>query len=728
MIFKVSDPTFLYHRFEQEQGSWQKTTFLSPEQAKYATMREWQKECFELRDIPHFILKAPSGSGKSKMAIWFAIYDRLAQRKQLITVPQKGIGDGFSNKNGVSIKYNGKDMVFLPNNLCHLTDESRINLLIEFLFDQKLSPINDEIVHDGCLVTTHQAWVLALKKIEAEYGETGIRKAFQNISIYVDECHHCESKGDTGMGKYIAMLLRLNIPTLQIRLITATFFRGDGKSILPPEYGKSFGLYSLPWDEFIKSTGIEEYHFKFVYYDKSPLEDVVHRIAEEPNEYHLIIIPRRGFGYRTNKTLQELITMLQERKIPLEAISDMVTPQNQAKAWKDLCEDGFKYHVVISCQMFNEGKDWPQCNRIYDTAFGSSIVLNYQKPGRGCRSSKGKKDLKVTCYVKRCPEKITEEHLLDYFNDRFNILLTTLTKEELSNPIKIPTLPTGKTGTKRNSIGLCELFYGEPLFLEKLISAYESCNENSKKKDAVAVEAAIRTVCKKYYKMVNGIVTLEDLVAQAMVFILRADRMVKDKDNHQAKKIDMAYLRENGFKNIVKKEPLLGSLVYGTTENVINMIPRYRKALKSKGVNLEHLEKTAIEEFDIAQKNINTQPQKHYIPTNNIPLQSWVSFSGTPTDEKNNPVSLISNIGFILDKTEGAFLVKVYPKNEVSFKKGKIYLDKKLIKDEDKNVWRPWYWRGGSGTMKKFRNPFIPDASISKTVRVNKNQITFLTF
>ena len=660
MNFAVSDPTYLYHKFEQERGTWKETDLIAPEQALYASMREWQKECFELRNIPHLILKAPSGSGKTKMTIWLAIYDRLTfQRKQLILVPQKGIGDGFSDKNGVSVKYNEKNTVFLPNNLCLLEDESRINLLIEFLLDQKLTPINDEVIHDGCLVTTHQAWVLALKRIEAEQGEIGIKKAFQNISVYIDECHHCESKGDTGMGKYIAMLLKLNIPTLQLRLITATFFRGDGKSILPPEYGKSFGLYSLPWDEFIKSTGIEEYHFKFVYFDKSPLYDVVHRIAEEPNEYHLIIIPRRGYGYRTDETLQNLITMLQEQKIPLETISDMVTRQNQAKAWRDLCEDGSKYHVVIACKMFDEGKDWPPCNRIYDTAFGPSVVLNYQKPGRGCRASKGKKDLKVACYVKRCPKEITDEHLLDYFNDRFNILLTTLTKEELSNPIKVPTLPTGKIVTKRNSIGLSELFYGEPLFLEKLISAYEGCNENSEKKDAVTLEAAIRTVCKKYYKMVSGIVTLEDLISQAMVFILRANRMVKDRDNCQAKKIDMAYLRKNGFKNIIKEDPLLGSLVYGTIENVINMIPRYRKALKSKGANSEHFEKTIIEEFSVAQKNIDTQPRINYIPAKDIPLQSWISFNGTPIDEKNNLVPLISNTGFTLSKTENEFLKSI---------------------------------------------------------------------
>lgn len=719
---KLRNPPSLHYGVNLEYGRFKEAKVKLPPGADYITMRAWQEECFEYRKNRYLVVVAPSGSGKSNEIIWIAVDDYLTTgRKQLIVVPQKGISDGFSKKkgkSGVSILYNGTKRIFNPENLCYLTlEESRLEALIDFLNDPA-APIQDDlIISDGCCVTTHQAWVRALNAIYLRDGERGIKKAFQNISIYVDECHHCDSEGWTGMGRYLTMLLHMDIPTLQIRLITATMFRNYGKRIIPKEFDQYFARYTLPFSDYVASTGIKEFYYDFIYYNGNPLDDIVHRISEEPEERHLIILPRTGHGFREFGTLQKLKDMLAQKGF--ENILDLVTTSNQDKAWRDLCDNPDKYHIVIACKMFDEGKDWPPCNRLYDAGFGVSPVLNYQKPGRTFRIYKGKTVVKIFCYVKQCNWELSDTKLFDFFNDRFNILLTFMLREDMSDPIRIPTLPNkmfiGTDKAPRHT-SLHDLFAGTLFFID-LNVAYEAC----KVKDAVSIRAAAMSVCKKYHNdSIVDEIALDDFIDAAILLLLRANRVYKEGDRERVKGLDLSYLRKEGLANIIEKEPLLGSLVYGTEENILELFPEYIRKLKACSRDIKEIQGRAeIEKHTLESSVRETSPRQTVLPVDDLPVRTWVVLPTPAVDRDGQPLLLKTNIGVVVGANGRDISVNVYPDREIKVIKGRVFLDRRYVWDKDRGAWKRWGWRGTVG-MKKVRSPYIKDESISKTIDMDK--------
>lgn len=740
--------------YKMEPGIWSEAPLTHlPTQSKYVEMLEWQKRCFgKLKDKSSLIVIAPCGSGKSKMVDWFVVDDRLTtRRKQLIVVPQKGTSDGYSrtkdkagkNKKGVSLKYKGKDILFDPHNLCyHDLKDSRIRILIDFLLKPSTDiPLDSykDIMSQGCVVTTHQAFVKALNKIYEDHGEDGIKKAFEDTSLYIDECHHCDSDGVTGMGGYLQMLLRTDINNFRICLASATFYRGDGKLIISKESYNLFNRFTLRWDEYIQSTGIEDFFYDFVYFERNPIDDMVQRILSEPEEYHLIILPRTGHSFRRSNTLEKIIDKLKDGGVPQETIIDMVTKTEQDKSWKRLTDDNLKYHIVIACDMFNEGKDWPPCSRIYDGAFNKSVVSNYQKPGRAFRPWKGKRVIRIFCYVKKCPIVISSDKLKDFFDDRFNVLITVLIWEEHFNPIKIPTLPNkswiGSDNEKSDQKSNLNEILGDTAmkqFIEDLMGAYESC----KVKNGSSIRAVATSVCKKYYNdTIIDQIDFDEFVKVAILKIVKANLTVKHKSNIEAEKIDFSYLKDKGLAYIEEKEPFLGSLIYGTEENIFNLIPHYRKILKEKLPNFEGIRKIAdIVEDGFKYKNkieiVRHQQKVSQVPlSHEVPIGSWVNLKGTLIDSKKDILSLKTSVGVILNKINGIVNVRVYPNHEVSFTKGEVYLNKLYTRSDDREFWKPYFKKNVRPyRAKKLKGSILSDSSISKVVQVSADQIKLITF
>ena len=111
----------------------------------------------------------------------------------------------------------------------------------------------------------------------------------------------------TRLGRFLNQVLSRGDETVKVHLATATFFRGDRRTILSEYFKKQFVHFYLPWDEHFETLGIEELTIDFLNYADDPLEVVWDMVQCEPNERHLIIIPALTHRYRTNETLPKLL-------------------------------------------------------------------------------------------------------------------------------------------------------------------------------------------------------------------------------------------------------------------------------------------------------------------------------------------------------------------------------------------------------------------------------------
>ena len=101
------------------------------------------------------------------------------------------------------------------------------------------------------------------------------RGGLQNVSFRIDEAHHLSNvfhedelelfnhkdrqtiiDDATRLGNIVRYILRVDDPTVKLHLTTATFFRGDRKTIISQAFRQQFAHYYLPWDEYYETLGI----------------------------------------------------------------------------------------------------------------------------------------------------------------------------------------------------------------------------------------------------------------------------------------------------------------------------------------------------------------------------------------------------------------------------------------------------------------------------------------
>ena len=132
----------------------------------------------------------------------------------------------------------------------------------------------------------------------------------------------------TQLGNCLQEVLDHDDETVKVHLATATFFRGDRRTILSERFKKEFVHFYLPWDEHFKNLGIDHLSFDFLNYHEDPIGSVVETVRTEPDERHLIIVPALYRRYRNQKTLSQIMKGLEATFSPCE-ILDLVTPSTQ---------------------------------------------------------------------------------------------------------------------------------------------------------------------------------------------------------------------------------------------------------------------------------------------------------------------------------------------------------------------------------------------------------------
>ena len=254
-------------------------------------LKGWQVEAVQLgRSARYFNVQSPGGAGKSLVQVMLAQADiEDTGNKQLILVPKNHIHHGFFDEDAIEFTLPGASTSskwVVRNNFCAVSkNDPKTKMLKEFL----LADVRN-LRKTGRLaaIATHKAMVLAWTSMS----RTEKRRALRNITFRIDEAHHIsnvfhesdldlfnvkdreEILGDaTRLGRFVQYVLRNGNETVKLHLATATFFRGDKRTILSERFKNEFVHYYLPWDEHFETLGIDNFTFDFLSYRGDPIDN-----------------------------------------------------------------------------------------------------------------------------------------------------------------------------------------------------------------------------------------------------------------------------------------------------------------------------------------------------------------------------------------------------------------------------------------------------------------------
>ena len=584
-------------------------------EVKIRDLRPWQKNAFEkLKNSNFFLVKAFCGSGKTTLSIVLALWDIIFnKRKQLSIVPQSHIGDGFSICGKFNIPGLGKVTLTKPQNFCDDSD-NKTDMLVEFMLgnfedSRSIKKVSTKTGHkefivfgyDCMAVATHQCFVAAIQKITQREndGEKGLLdKALKNISLSIDEAHHiCTGSSDeeidtkstyNRLGNILKIILeRSSSNNTRVGLTTATFFRGDqGIIVSEDDLNTKFKRYELDFLSHFETLGIKDVFVNFEEYTKDPIKQIVANIEKELfSERHLVVVPTGseidGQGAKWRKLDTHLIRLKTELSKMLErnglsindVVLDLVNKETQKYNKNILLKEpkesydpnetkNSKIRIVITCMLGREGTDWCPCSRLHNASIElGSTTLAVQTLGRLFRKFQGKTKVGVTYYIKKFESLESSHKKREYFSNRVNAILALMLIDDWMNPILLPELPATKyLGTKRNKnskkkyVRLSDVYSREDF--EKMQNEIMWAQSTMTEFKEESSEGVIQKIIAKYAK--KKPVGDSDIIAGFKVFLLRARSQTL-----RSKGIDITYIREQGFDEIIEKHKLEGNFWIG---------------------------------------------------------------------------------------------------------------------------------------------------------------------
>lgn len=426
--------------------------------------RWFQSEAFKVfRGKHRTVLIAPTGSGKSLIHIFGAVDEvRLSnyELKVLIALPQRNIARSFCTNGHVRLLLDGEEWIWeVGLNACHdsIGDEV-VRQVRGFLLSKPNNEADkaNRTVRANVAVVTYAAVLAALHQMTPEEK----RIAITTTSLYVDEAHHLANvdqweKAATELGELVREWLRYE--GSRVHLGTATFFRGDNKSILSREFLKSFTKYRVEFMDHWKTLGLNKFIQDYKCY--SDAEDAKNQILEairaEPDKPVLIILPRSGEGiFKWTEKTQFVKSFVAEVKTILEPkmVLNLISKDRQ-DADEEIITYGDQSDIsaVVTCYKGREGMDWPACARIHNLQLDGNVLQVIQKLGRALRRFPGKTDVIMFNYIEYFAGwKTDSEKFRQTISERFTSVAVMSMLDDMFYPILMPKIPGGCTiGKKR---------------------------------------------------------------------------------------------------------------------------------------------------------------------------------------------------------------------------------------------------------------------------------------
>jgi superfamily II DNA or RNA helicase len=469
----------------------------------FMRLRPWGIECFKkVHDKNLAVINSPTGSGKSVVAASI-VYKKLENNPKLrgiVAVPQTMISKGFINQKNIDLCVNGKrseKFIWSPHyDLCiESKSDSRSDELIAFLKRPVVNRAGKSIhtdVNERILICCFQTLVLTHKKlfgpdVSAEDKKEN-RKLWKNLVLVVDEAHHIKGGEDdkegylpespNELGNIIVDLCENRVSfNNHALLVTATFFRGDRKSLLPKSIYDYFTRFDLPYDIWLgQMRWFKHFTYDFVVGSKgvahqndyfAGFERCFKSLFNSGHSKIIAYIPKRQSRWDTKDKPAEVRKVLSIIKKVLRCsknptmntqtgvitfigkndkgqefqykVLDLVSEEKRKKKREFFTDENFNnspdtIDCILALDMFKEGCDWVHANGMIITGNKKSLTDVMQMIGRLFRDVQGKATAKIMHLLPFSPGSLPMDENLNAF---FKCIGMYLLLENIFNPIRI---------------------------------------------------------------------------------------------------------------------------------------------------------------------------------------------------------------------------------------------------------------------------------------------------
>jgi len=544
---------------------------------KNKVAKSWQRCCVEeLKGARFGSNHSPGGSGKSLTQCMLGALDmETTGNKQLILVPQNHIHNGF-NEVAFRLKGGGKVRTWrVGHNFC-LGKDGKLAALQDWL----LSDAKDMEGPEKAAIATHMAMVMVWRTLTPKQ----MAKAIRSTTFRIDEAHHIKGVVDevdgqeepeefrNFLGEFVQYLVDADKPDSKLHLTTATAYRGDRLAMFAETLWDKFKVFRLDWDEYYATLGLEDCQIDFIPYESDPLALIINAIRAEPNNRHLVIVPPLGKGFRTDATMGTLLKSLYQ-VVDQNDVLDLVATETQDVNKRRLLSDPDSLRVVVACRLFDEGTDWPICDRMHNTdACEKSMTLAIQRFYRPFRYHPAKRTVKINNYVPAFDENLSKDERRRCLSNRFNGTLACIVTSGELLPIKVPVPEEQGEGSGKERRKSLQELYGHEVYIEivqLLTVGYERLPD---KTDSDAAEKLVRRTLKTVGvpKDVDP-ADMELAMQKLLVRIANPDARRIGKDDFQSSEFAGAIARL-GFDKVWPKVAGRTNLIYGTENVSVNTI------------------------------------------------------------------------------------------------------------------------------------------------------------
>ena len=390
------------------------------------TPRQWQKDALTfLKDAPHVIIEAPTGSGKSVLAQALLVHKSTLdpKAKALVVVPQRGILEAF--KPSVIEGVGSWTPTILDSGV-------------------KAKALRDWVGQTGgSLVCTHQALVRSWPEIRESLKRS-------RVTLWVDEAHHLEYLYDeeelagfvNKMGKVVGEAMALG---MDIGVSSATLFRGDQSMVINPSHRKIFKTYRLDFSDYIAGLEfIKDIRYRVETYVDSPMESVAPLLRSREKTIVYIPFPtaresaawcsgdkhrqaakvrgamgatRTEGGLSAHSSGWRIVDLVSDEDLPLK---EQVIAEGRLDA-------------IVALKRFREGANWLEASRAVIIGRRQSLVELIQVLGRLLRDHPSKRGIEMV-QLFPCPLAQGRRELTRRTEDYFHTLCGAILLRELLKP------------------------------------------------------------------------------------------------------------------------------------------------------------------------------------------------------------------------------------------------------------------------------------------------------
>ncbi len=420
-----------------------------PKKLTYSGLRRPQKEAYhKCKDAQFWMYVASGGSGKSKGASYIASYDLLhSNRKVIFAVPQEAIAQDFA-KAITFVMPDGQEVAWTPEIIFSGAKSGTLRAVEKTLN----APAHNSSFQNRIVVCSH-------KTLVALYHKHG-KKLLRNVHLVIDEAHHvCIDENsfdetDNLIGKLVGECGRTPPVNFRLGFVTATFFRGDTRTILPEDiYGKFVRYDYLVHEHLHENTEIETISYNIALYAGDFDKEVARLVKQKA-------FGKAMFAYAPQSNAvcslgskeynaERLIAALPRNGTYL----NFVLEKNQKRLKRMMVDsDGdVEADAIVSVGMNKEGTNWVCADTVLMVGNKRSITEVLQIIERTFRNYPGKRHVTVWHLIPYSFKKTKPEEMREHINNYLKVVFGSMVVADALQLLKLK-IPHGRKskGKKRS--------------------------------------------------------------------------------------------------------------------------------------------------------------------------------------------------------------------------------------------------------------------------------------